>query len=68
MRKTIYYCDYCEKELGNKTHISTSLNGGWVGKKGANWIRLQQVGGIYQFCNAQCLQRFFKNLGKEKKV
>ena len=30
MRKLLYFCDYCEKDLANKRHLSFHF-GGWSG-------------------------------------
>ena len=65
MRKEVYYCDYCQKELGRKTHISVEFgrNSGWVKPVSEfMWQFIKKASGIHQFCNGQCLLRFFKAL------
>ena len=67
MRKIIYFCDYDGKELGDKTHISVEFgqNSGWAEKiREGVWKHIKTVRGRHQFCNGQCLLRFFKALKK----
>lgn len=42
MRKVVYECDHCEKEFGNKKHLSIKLGSysGWVGRNGPRGIGL----------------------------
>lgn len=68
MKKTIYQCDECERVLSDegkikKPHLSITFAeySGWVAKNG-RWEHTAKVFGVKQFCNAQCLARFFNKL------
>lgn len=67
MRKQIYFCDGCEKEIGIKKHISLSF-GQYSGiaippKKGKNWEVVESLNGDFMhFCNAMCVGSFFRHL------
>jgi len=70
MRKVIYFCDHCEKEFGDKEHLSFQFGNqcGWVKPNvHGNWAHFNRISGIKQFCNTKCLGAFFKNLKKKKK-
>jgi len=72
MKITIYKCDNCGKLLSDPSqdiglrHISCSFDtySGWVErKKELNmWQHFIKVQGIKQFCNSECLKRYFQNL------
>ena len=80
MRQTVYKCDECKKEIGEKRHISLQY-GQYSGiaipshpipYTSPNVVRWSVEGGIKgtfaHFCNAQCLQRFFSVLMKKATV
>lgn len=67
MRVTIYKCDECKKVLSTGPegipHLSIDFNrqSGWV-KKETMWNHLKKVIGIRQFCNGNCLGKYFNKL------
>lgn len=71
MRKIIYCCDECGKQLSvdnkGKAHLSVDFgsHSGWVAPE-TNWQHIEPVRGIHQFCNGQCLARFFNKIKKQK--
>lgn len=75
MQRTIYQCDECEKEIGDKLHIHMDLRSNIrVGiameqhNDGVWGLHLKLKQAIYHFCNSVCLQRFFSKMMKEAKA
>lgn len=74
MQKTIYQCDQCKKELGDKKHIHMDTRSNVrIGiemqqKNSGVWglhNKLSQT--IFHFCNGVCIGRFFSELMKKTK-
>lgn len=63
MRKIIYQCDNCEKVFGEQTHLSIvfARYSGWVTQK-SKWHHVKTQTGIRQFCNGQCLGKYFNKI------
>ena len=76
MQKTVYYCDECKKNVGDKYHISLGLNKGAsgiavppgqkeFGGLDLSW-RVERVeSGFMHFCNGKCLGTFFDKMMKK---
>jgi len=65
MRKVLYYCDCCEKELGDNPHIHVRNAEVAIAHKqmGVTWKdRYVRTVGCkeYQFCNVKCLSNFLE--------
>ena len=61
--ETHYYCDYCGKDLGNKTHVSIHM-GPYAGiVKPPEWKNKKRLEiRPYQFCDIDnCLTKFLIN-------
>ena len=71
MRQTVYKCDHCTTELGEKTHISLSFSNysGIAFKPEARyWEVLKPLKGKFMhFCNSKCIGAYFKRLMDEAK-
>ena len=72
MRKTVYLCDHCNKEIGDKNHITINLqsdSGIALASKETdmqwNWGITSRIKGIKQFCNAKCIGTYFSKILKE---
>jgi hypothetical protein len=79
-QKTIYTCDSCQKEIGEKPHISLSFSnysgialppntpnntGGILGQ----WKVVNSIQGrFYHFCSGTCIGSFFTGLMKKSVV
>jgi hypothetical protein len=69
MRKQIYICDNCTKEIGDKKHISCTF-GQYSGialppiTLERNWkvVSTGIQGNFKHFCDEKCIGLFFKNL------
>lgn len=76
MQKTIYQCDQCKAELGDKTHIhmdtrsnariGIALKNEKVPVGEVAWGLHAKLGQeVYHFCNGTCIGRFFTALKKK---
>lgn len=69
MRTTIYKCDECKKEIGNKTHLSLSF-GPYSGvsippSKSKQWLVVNSLQGKFtHFCSTEHLKKFFDTIVK----
>lgn len=64
MRKILYFCDNCGKDLGNKCHLSFHF-AGWSGyvepDDFGNWKHIENAvreDCIKQFCSTYCLRGY----------
>lgn len=75
-QKTKYYCDHCNKEIGNNPHISLGIaNLGYSGialppshsrnPKSEYWHVDQFEAGLKHFCTSKCLGQYFEKILKE---
>lgn len=67
MQKTIYKCDECKKEIGEKPHISLVMNNSVNGialppnhPKGQSHWYVQRIHGFLHFCSAEHLAKWFE--------
>ena len=80
MRQTVYKCDQCEKEIGNKKHVSLACGQysgvavppkeviGIASVNMGSWqVKSSLQGKFMHFCNGQCIARFFSDLIKSTK-
>lgn len=80
MRKTVYKCDQCNTEFGDKKHISLSFSSysgiaippstdemvKFTKGFGNVWTVKESLNGKFMhFCNGQCISRFFGALMKK---
>lgn len=77
MQKTIYTCDQCEKEIGNKRHITLVMAANMVAsgiavppsKGQSTWgVHHKLNGKFLHFCNGVCIGRYFSALLKKTLV
>lgn len=68
MRSTIYKCDECKKEIGDKIHLSLSF-GAYSGvavppkTKKQSWVVAGSLQGSFShFCSTGCLKKYFDGL------
>ena len=67
-QKTIYTCDACQKEIGEKKHISLQVNSGLSGvamppdKKFLHWRIVKLPLSFMHFCSAKCMSGWFGGL------
>jgi hypothetical protein len=68
MRVTIYKCNECKKEIGNKIHLSLHFaTGSGVAVPPGAGIHMWRVesymqGQFLHFCGINCLSKYFGNL------
>jgi len=69
MKKLIYTCDQCDKEFGDKEHFSFHFqNDSGVGRSAYPHLqRFTNSERYLQFCNGQCVGRYFSKYMKEYK-
>lgn len=77
MKKIVYICDNCGKDLKNKKHISINFSdrfhSGWVEEidnlpfypDGNKWKFTSTIKGIVQFCSIKCLSEKFEKMFKD---
>ena len=72
MQKTIYICDQCQKEIGDKKHISVAFGGPVSGiavppnKGQQSWGVHHKLNNSFRhFCNGSCIGHFFSDLMKK---
>lgn len=73
MRKIVYSCDFCEKEIGDKNHISFELNNhAKVGvavppnpESNESWGIHLKMKDHTQYCNGTCAGEHLNKLMKE---
>lgn len=69
MRKIIYLCDQCSKDLENKSHISLPIGhsaGIAISPDLMKSWRLKTIPqNIYHFCSPKCIADFFKEAMKK---
>lgn len=69
MRKILFECDQCKKELGHKTHIHVDNRAGnrfgiaLENKKLGAWeIKEKLRTDVLHFCNGICIGRYFSSM------
>ncbi len=69
MQLTIYKCDQCKKEIGDKKHVSanfTNYSGIFHKNKLERWEAKKSIQGQFMhFCNGKCIGAYFSNLMKK---
>lgn len=72
MQKTIFQCDQCEADLGNKAHIhmdtrsNVRIGVAMQNPNDGTWGLHNKIGQtILHFCNGTCVGRYFSALKKK---
>ena len=66
MQKTVYICDGCNKDIGDKQNISANFSnqsGIFTKDKNGTWQNRASIQGKFlHFCGVKCISSYFTNL------